>query len=40
MRGERLWAQLQVEAYVTRRQNDPAYTFRDHLKALGGAIEI
>jgi regulator of RNase E activity RraA len=40
MRGERLWAQLQVEAYVTRRQNDPAYTFREHLRTLGGAIEI
>ena len=40
LRGERLWAQLQVEAYLTRRQNDPAYTFRDHLKTLGGAIEI
>jgi regulator of RNase E activity RraA len=39
-RGERLWAQLQVDAYVTRRQTDPAYTFRDHLKTLGGAIEI
>jgi 4-hydroxy-4-methyl-2-oxoglutarate aldolase len=38
--GERLWAQLQLDAYVTRRQGDPAFTFRDHLKTLGGAIEI
>lgn len=38
--GERLWAQLQVEAYVQRRQGDPSYTFRQHLKSLGGAIEV
>ena len=40
MKGERLRAQLQLDAYVTRRQSDPSYTFRDHLKSLGGAIEI
>jgi 4-hydroxy-4-methyl-2-oxoglutarate aldolase len=40
MKGERLHTQLQVEAYVARRQNDPGYTFREHLKSLGGAIEI
>jgi regulator of RNase E activity RraA len=40
LRGERLWTQLNLERYVARRQNDAAYTFRDHLKALGGAIEI
>lgn len=38
--GERLWAQLQVEAYVQRRQSDPSYTFRQHLQSLGGAIEV
>jgi 4-hydroxy-4-methyl-2-oxoglutarate aldolase len=38
--GERLWSQLQLDAYVTRRQGDPSFTFRDHLKTLGGAIEI
>jgi regulator of RNase E activity RraA len=37
---ERLWDQLKVAAYVTRRQADAAYTFREHLKTLGGAIEI
>jgi hypothetical protein len=31
---------LQLEAYVTRRASEPAYTFRQHLKSLGGAIEI
>ena len=40
MKGERLHSQLHVDAYVTRRQNDPGYTFRQHLKSLGGAIEI
>lgn len=40
MKGERLHTQLQVDAYVARRQNEPGYTFRDHLKSLGGAIEI
>jgi 4-hydroxy-4-methyl-2-oxoglutarate aldolase len=39
-KGERLRDQLQLEAYMTRRGSDPAYTFRQHLKSLGGAIEI
>jgi 4-hydroxy-4-methyl-2-oxoglutarate aldolase len=38
--GERLRDQLQLEAYVARRQNEPTYTFRNHIKGLGGAIEI
>ena len=38
--GERLRDQLQLDAYVTRRAADPTYTFREHLKTLGGAIEI
>jgi 4-hydroxy-4-methyl-2-oxoglutarate aldolase len=38
--GERLRDQLQLEAYVTRRQNEPTYSFRDHIRWLGGAIEI
>lgn len=38
--GERLRDQLQLDAYVARRKDDPAYTFRAHLKTLGGAIEI
>lgn len=40
MNGERLRDQLQLSAYTTRRQTEPAYTFREHLKSLGGAIEI
>lgn len=38
--GERLRTQLQLDAYVTKRQADPSYTFREHVKSLGGAIEI
>jgi len=38
--GERLRDQLQLDAYVARRKEDPAYTFRAHIKSLGGAIEI
>ena len=38
--GERLRDQLQLDAYVTRRRDDPSHTLRAHLKTLGGAIEI
>jgi regulator of RNase E activity RraA len=38
--GELLRRQFDLEAYVDRRRADPAYTFREHLKARGGAIEI
>ncbi|HYU77352.1 MAG TPA: RraA family protein [Vicinamibacterales bacterium] len=40
MAGERLRDQLQLENYVAQRKDDPTYTFRAHLKSLGGAIEI
>ena len=40
MTGERLRDQLQLDAYVARRQAEPSYTFRDHIRSLGGAIEI
>ena len=40
MAGERLRDQLQLDAYVARRASEPAYTFREHLRSLGGAIEI
>jgi regulator of RNase E activity RraA len=40
LQGEHLRSQLQLDAYVARRQSDPSYTFRDHLRALGGVIEI
>ena len=38
--GELLRTQFDLQAYVTRRNTDPSYTFRDHLKSFGGAIEI
>lgn len=38
--GERLRDQLRLDAYVARREAEPTFTFRDHIKSLGGAIEI
>jgi regulator of RNase E activity RraA len=38
--GERLRDQLQLEAFVRRRTADPAHTFRDHIRSIGGAIEV
>jgi regulator of RNase E activity RraA len=40
LKGERLRDQLQLGVYLAHRRDDPSYTFRAHLKALGGAIEI
>lgn len=40
LKGELLRSQLQVDAYLARRAKEPHFTFRDHIKALGGAIEI
>lgn len=40
MRGERLRDQLQLSSYVARRQAEPSFTFRDHIRTIGGAIEI
>jgi 4-hydroxy-4-methyl-2-oxoglutarate aldolase len=40
LNGERLRDQLKLDDYVRRRDTDPTYTFRAHLKTLGGAIEI
>ena len=37
--GNRLYDQLRFGDYLARRKADPSYTFRQHLKALGGAIE-
>ena len=39
-KGELLRRQLDLDTYVARRNADPAHTFREHLKAFGGAIEI
>ena len=38
--GELLRSQLDLDAYIARRESDPNHTFRDHLKSFGGAIEI
>jgi 4-hydroxy-4-methyl-2-oxoglutarate aldolase len=38
--GERLRDQLQLDAYVARRKSEPTYTFREHIRTIGGAIEI
>jgi regulator of RNase E activity RraA len=40
MAGELLRDQLRLADYLARRDGDPEYTFRAHLKELGGAIEI
>ena len=38
--GVSLRDQVRFDAYLTRRQQEPALTFRDHLRAVGGAIEV
>lgn len=40
LRGELLRTQLGLDEYVATRKERPEYTFRDHLRARGGAIEI
>lgn len=40
LKGELLRSQFDLHGYVARRKANPAYTFRDHLKSFGGAIEI
>ena len=37
--GERLAAQLDFPKYLARRKADSRYTFRQHLREIGGAIE-
>jgi 4-hydroxy-4-methyl-2-oxoglutarate aldolase len=38
--GVSLRDQVRFGAYLARRQQEPALTFRDHLRAVGGAIEV
>jgi regulator of RNase E activity RraA len=38
--GVTLRRQVRFDAYLARRQDEPALTFRDHLRAVGGAIEV
>lgn len=37
--GQKLREQLQFEEYLVQRQDDERYTFRQHLRSIGGAIE-
>ena len=37
--GKTLRQQLKFDEYLIRRTKDPTYTFRKHLRALGGAVE-
>ena len=37
--GKRLHEQLQFDDYLAKRTADPSYSFRQHLRAIGGAIE-
>jgi regulator of RNase E activity RraA len=37
--GKKLRKQLQFDHYLNRRSADDTYTFRQHLRAIGGAIE-
>lgn len=37
--GVSLRRQVQFSAYLTKREKTPALSFRDHLRAVGGAIE-
>ena len=38
-RGLTLYEQLRFADYVARRSDDPTYTFRRHLREVGGAVE-
>jgi 4-hydroxy-4-methyl-2-oxoglutarate aldolase len=38
-RGHKLREQLHFDEYLARRSADPNYTLRQHLRAIGGAIE-
>ena len=40
MKGELLRQQLNLDQYVATRNSNPEFTFREHLRSFGGAIEI
>ena len=37
--GQTLHQQLQFDGFLIKRKNDSSYTFRKHLRDIGGAIE-
>jgi hypothetical protein len=37
--GETLRDQTGFDEYLARRASDPSYSFRRHLRAIGGAVE-
>jgi 4-hydroxy-4-methyl-2-oxoglutarate aldolase len=37
--GKKLIEQFEFERYLSKRSSDPTYTFRKHLRGIGGAIE-
>ncbi|MFQ5833365.1 MAG: RraA family protein [Candidatus Thorarchaeota archaeon] len=37
--GKTLSEQLRFDEYLKKREQDPSYTFRQHLRSIGGAIE-
>lgn len=37
--GQKLSEQLKFDDYLVQRQSDKTYTFRQHLRSIGGAIE-
>ncbi|MFW9800208.1 MAG: RraA family protein [Candidatus Thorarchaeota archaeon] len=37
--GKTLSEQLRFDEYLKKREKDPSYTFRQHLRSIGGAIE-
>jgi 4-hydroxy-4-methyl-2-oxoglutarate aldolase len=37
--GTSLRRQLRVDQYLSRRRSEPRYTFRQHLREIGGAVE-
>jgi regulator of RNase E activity RraA len=38
--GQTLSQQFKFDQYLEKRSQDPTYTFRKHLKEIGGAIEV
>jgi regulator of RNase E activity RraA len=40
LKGELLRSQFDLDKYVAKRRANASYTFREHLKSFGGAIEI